>query len=110
MNRYPESMAFVRLASLYAVPAGSAIQVELDGKAFALCNVDGEIYCVDGLCPHAGGPLGEGTLHGSILVCPWHSWEFDCRTGQVDGADDDEDAVQTYKTSVEGDDILIDIA
>jgi multimeric flavodoxin WrbA len=29
-----------------------------------------------------GGPLGEGTLDGDYVVCPWHYWKFHCRTGE----------------------------
>ena len=46
---------------------------------YAVCNAGGEIHALDGICPHAGGPLGQGALHGTTLVCPWHAWEFDCR-------------------------------
>jgi nitrite reductase/ring-hydroxylating ferredoxin subunit len=37
---------------------------------------------VSGDCPHRDGPLGHGALHGYTLVCPWHGWEFDVRTGE----------------------------
>ena len=50
---------------------------------YAICNAGGEVYALDGICPHAGGPLGQGALHGTTLVCPWHAWEFDCRSGEV---------------------------
>ena len=41
----------------------------------------GEWFALDGLCPHAGGPLGAGCLTGSTVTCPWHGWQFDVRTG-----------------------------
>ncbi|MBT4865448.1 MAG: Rieske 2Fe-2S domain-containing protein, partial [Planctomycetaceae bacterium] len=44
-------------------------------------NVDGEFHALDGVCPHAGGPLGEGGLSGNIVTCPWHGWQFDVTTG-----------------------------
>lgn len=50
----------------------------------AICNVEGEIFAVDNRCPHRGGPLAMGALHGTRLVCPWHAWEFDCTTGVCD--------------------------
>lgn len=80
-------MALVRLAALSQVPEGSALQVETADGAVAICNVEGELYAINGICPHSGGPLGEGALHGRILVCPFHGWAFDCVTGLSDAGD-----------------------
>lgn len=51
-------------------------------QVVALFNVAGTFYALDGVCPHAGGPLGEGVLRGSTITCPWHGWQFDVCTGQ----------------------------
>jgi len=48
----------------------------------ALCNVDGTVYAIDNTCPHAGGPLGEGSLDGEFIECPWHGWRYNVRTGE----------------------------
>ncbi|MDX2180719.1 MAG: Rieske 2Fe-2S domain-containing protein [Bryobacteraceae bacterium] len=74
----------------------------------ALCLVDGRPHAVDGTCPHSGGPLAQGALHGRTLVCPWHAWEFDCVTGEVHGFPDR--FLKTYEVAVEGDDLVIDLA
>ena len=49
---------------------------------FALFNVDGQFFALDGVCPHQGGPLGQGELCGSIVTCPWHGWQFDVEDGK----------------------------
>lgn len=54
----------------------------VDGRIVAVCCVDGEYFAVDGICPHQGGSLGKGTLHGCVVRCPWHGWEYDVRDGQ----------------------------
>lgn len=74
----------MRIGPVSMLPPGSSAQVLVDGRAVVVCNVDGTIYALDGTCPHAGGPLGHGVLHGHMLVCPYHAWEFDCRTGEND--------------------------
>lgn len=51
-------------------------------RAYALANVDGTIYALDNNCPHNGGPLGKGILRETQIVCPWHGWTWDARTGQ----------------------------
>ena len=42
----------------------------------ALSCVDGVFGAIHGSCNHAGGPLGQGTLEGDYVVCPWHQWRF----------------------------------
>jgi len=73
---------FLRVARVDDVPSGSCREVEFDGRVVALFNVGGQIHALDGICPHAGGPLGEGELNGSVVTCPWHGWQFDVTSGQ----------------------------
>lgn len=64
------------------VAAGESAEVVADGRIFAVYNVDGTFHVLDGICPHAGGPLGKGMLQGCVVTCPWHGWQFDVTTGQ----------------------------
>jgi len=73
---------WVRVAAVDDVPPGTAKEVMADDQVVALFNVDGTLHAMDGVCPHAGGPLGEGTLRGSTITCPWHGWQFDVTSGQ----------------------------
>ena len=97
-------MSFVRVGSLAKLPPGSVMEVHVGDGTYAVCNSGGELHAVDGICPHAGGPLGQGALHGTTLVCPWHAWEFDCRA-----QDDDGIVLAKFPVTIEGDDILIDV-
>src|SRR5579862_6526210 len=98
-----ECMPFVRVGSLQNLPAGSVMEAEVAGNAYAICNVGGELHAYDGVCPHAGGPLGQGALHGNTLVCPWHAWEYDCRTGVNDF--DENVKLAKFDVKAEGGDI-----
>ena len=100
-------MAFVKVGFLKSLPPGSAVQVEIGESAVAVCNVDGTLHAVDGICPHSGGPLGHGALEGPILACPFHGWEFDCRTGMSDISEYVK--VATYPVKIENDEILVDL-
>ena len=42
-----------------------------------------QFYAISATCPHAGGPLDEGTLDGTIVECPWHASRFCMRDGRV---------------------------
>ena len=100
-------MSFVKIGPLRSLPAGSAMQFELGERAVAVCNVGGELHAMDGICPHSGGPLGYGALDGFLLACPFHAWEFDCRTGL---SHVDEYLKQTtYAVKVEDGKIFVDV-
>jgi nitrite reductase/ring-hydroxylating ferredoxin subunit len=99
-------MPFIKVGAVSALPPGAVTEVENNGATFAVGNSNGQLFCVDGLCPHAGGPLGQGTLNGTMLVCPWHGWEFDCRSGLNDFEDIQ---INTFPVSIQGEDILVDL-
>jgi nitrite reductase/ring-hydroxylating ferredoxin subunit len=73
---------WVRVAGVLEIPVGTGKEFAAGGRVVALFNVEGEFHALDGVCPHAGGPLGEGVLRGNIVTCPWHGWQFDVTTGQ----------------------------
>jgi|SRR5579875_394031 len=100
-------MALIRVSSASEFPPGAVKEIEANGATYAVCNADGDFHCLEGICPHAGGPLGQGTLSGNHVVCPWHGWEFDCRTGANDF--DEDLQVQTYPVVVQNGEILIDV-
>ena len=57
-------------------------QVVAGGTELVLCRYNGEFFALENECPHAGGPLAMGNFSGPLIACPWHAWEFDCRTGE----------------------------
>ena len=59
---------------------------------------------MDNVCPHRGGPLGQGMIEGGKLICPWHAWAFDLKTGQA--AHTAMAKVPVYEVKVEGEDVL----
>ena len=97
----------IRVAAVSDVPPGSAREVMADDQVVALFNVDGVFYAMDGVCPHAGGPLGEGTLRGTTLTCPWHGWQFDVATGQ--NCLNRRTSHQCFAVKVEGNDVFVEL-
>lgn len=63
------------------IPPGEGRELVAGEQLLAVYNIDGVFYALDGVCPHAGGPLGKGQLTGCIVTCPWHGWQFDVKTG-----------------------------
>ena len=65
-----------------------------------------EVFAASNRCPHKGGPLSEGIVHGQSVTCPLHNWVFDLNTGLAQGTD--EGRIDTYPLRVEADRLLID--
>jgi multimeric flavodoxin WrbA/nitrite reductase/ring-hydroxylating ferredoxin subunit len=76
-------------------------QVTVHGTRMALSCVDGVFGAIAGSCNHAGGPLGQGTLEGDFVVCPWHQWRFHRTEGHGERGFE-EDVVPAYRVRVRG--------
>jgi nitrite reductase/ring-hydroxylating ferredoxin subunit len=75
--------AWVVVAAVEALPPGAAVSRRVGPDTeVAVFNVDGELYAVDGACPHRGGPLAEGVVRDGVVTCPLHWYRFDVRTGE----------------------------
>jgi nitrite reductase (NADH) small subunit len=96
---------FVKLATLDELPRGGAKEVEFEGRVYAIFNIDGTVFAIDGICPHQGGPLAEGSLAGTVVTCPWHGWEINVCTGQTPLGSRVNQAV--YEVKVEEKDVLV---
>ncbi len=62
--------SFIKVAKVADVPEGSGKLVEAGGKQIALFNAGGKFFAIDNACKHRGGPLAEGDLDGTTVVCP----------------------------------------
>ncbi len=90
---------FQTIARVEDVPEGEARVYHVAGREIALFHVAGQFYALDNVCPHRGGPLGEGFVHGTEVTCPWHAWTFDLRTGAY--TFDPELAVEKFEVRVQ---------
>jgi nitrite reductase/ring-hydroxylating ferredoxin subunit len=104
------------VAAVSEIPPGGRKLVTADGRAIVVFNVGGEFFALSNRCPHRGGNLSKGLLtglvlsdgpgqyqyirQGEIIRCPWHSWEFDIRTGRS-WCDPERLRARNYAVSVE---------
>jgi nitrite reductase/ring-hydroxylating ferredoxin subunit len=74
---------FMKIANTSDLPAGQAMVVEIAGRSIAVFNVSGQLYALDNICAHRGGPLGEGFIDQNNLTvqCPWHGWVYSLASG-----------------------------
>jgi nitrite reductase (NADH) small subunit/3-phenylpropionate/trans-cinnamate dioxygenase ferredoxin subunit len=73
---------FVKAIEAAQLAPGQCTEVSIEGKPVALYNVDGRFHATTNTCLHRGGPLGQGMLDGPVVMCPWHAWSWDVRTGE----------------------------
>ena len=98
---------FVKVAQKKDVPSDTGLCVEAGGKEIALYQLDGKIYALDNICPHAGGPMAEGGVNEGMAICPWHGWEFSIKTGEC--GFNAEIKQQTYEVKEDGEDIYVKV-
>ncbi len=99
---------WVRVCGVSEAPAaGQAMEADAAGVGVCLANVNGELSALDNWCPHRRGPLGQGWVQGESVVCPWHSWTFNVRTGVAEFPV--HERVVVFPVLVVGEDVLVDI-
>ena len=98
---------FIKLAAQSDLPAvNEAKELPCGGNLICVANVNGEIHAMENTCLHRGGPLGAGVIEGGKVICPWHGWAWDPKTGQAEapGA-----KVAVYPVKIENGDVMIEI-
>ncbi len=87
-------------------------EIKIDSKRIALSYVNGEFAAIDGVCAHVGGPLGQGTLKGEKgeqIVCPWHYFRYDRKSGVCRLGESLEISVPRYELKTEAGHLLINL-
>jgi nitrite reductase (NADH) small subunit len=69
------------------------------GRIGVFRTADNQVFAIEDHCPHKGGPLSQGIVHGAAVTCPLHNWVISLETGKAQGAD--EGAVRTIPVKVE---------
>lgn len=99
-------MTEIRAGSVGDFTEGRRVMLRVDGREVFVFERAGRFHAFENLCPHMGGPVGEGNLIGKVeavlgengellrerfsteeihIVCPWHGWEYDIETGACMG-------------------------
>ena len=98
---------FVKMATLEQIPPGQALEIEYEGRIYAIFNIGGKLHAIDGVCPHQGGPLADGALEGTCVACPWHGWQFDVSSGKSPLGPKIKQTV--FEVKLEGEDVLVSV-
>jgi nitrite reductase (NADH) small subunit len=99
-------MNWIAIGTLSDIPQRVARCVDTPaGKIAVFRTAEDKIFAIDDHCPHKGGPLSQGIVHGAAVTCPLHNWVISLETGKALGAD--EGCVRTIPVKVEGDLLFI---
>jgi 3-phenylpropionate/trans-cinnamate dioxygenase ferredoxin subunit len=78
-----DQIEYIQVASENDLPNGERLFLEIDDLRIVVFNVAGQYFAIGDVCSHDDGPLGDGTLEDSDVVCPRHGARFDIRTGEA---------------------------
>ena len=100
-------MSWIDIGALADVPERGARFVKTPQGCVAVFRTGpDEVFAASDRCPHKGGPLSEGIVHGKRVTCPLHNWVFSLETGEAQGADDGR--IDTYPIRVDAGRLYLD--
>ena len=80
---------WIEIGRVEDIPVQGARTVRTpEGDVAVFRTAAGEVFALRDRCPHAGGPLSQGIVHGRSVTCPLHAWVIDLATGEATGPDE----------------------
>ena len=99
--------SWVRITADDTIPPREGRAVTVAGREIAIFNLGDRFLAVDNRCPHRGGPLSDGIVTGTSVVCPLHGWKTSLCTGEIERPAGTTACVATYPTRVEDHVVMI---
>ena len=100
---------WIDIGALEDIPRRGARTVRTAQGCVAVFRTqDDRVFALDDRCPHKGGPLSDGIVHGAAVTCPLHNWVISLETGLAQGADSG--SVATFPARVDGGRVFLDSA
>jgi len=90
--------------SVEDLPIGGRATVKTDDDVIAVFNVEGEIFAVSNICPHAGGAMSAGFIENGRISCPWHGWSFPLGCEELP-----RDGLWRYRVEVKDDEVHVEL-
>lgn len=102
-----QDKAWIDIGALEDIPRQGARVVRTPAGCLAVFRtIADEVFALDDKCPHKGGPLSQGIVHGRSVTCPLHNWVIALDSGQAQGPDDGQ--VPAFLVKVESGRLLLD--
>jgi len=104
-----ETNTWIRIAYCRDIPLREGRAVKIGSREIAIFNLGDRFLAVDNRCPHKGGPLADGIVSGTTIVCPLHAWKMSLETGEGVSGPSVASCVETFRTRVEGEVVLLEL-
>ncbi len=96
------------VGALDAIPMRGARVVKSQfGDVAVFRTASDSIFALRDRCPHKGGPLSQGIVHGNAVTCPLHNWVISLETGEAQGAD--KGCAKSIPVRIEGGRVLVNL-
>jgi 3-phenylpropionate/trans-cinnamate dioxygenase ferredoxin component len=82
-ERAPSEIEYVEIVPADQIPAGERLFVELGGRSIVVFNLAGKFFAIGDVCSHDNGPVGDGEIDETEIICPRHGARFDILTGKA---------------------------
>ena len=99
---------FIKVAKTTDIPDPGKQLLEVDDHLVVLFHVGGTFTCLEDVCTHDGGTLGDGELQGNSIACPRHGAKFDITDGKVLSMPATE-GTTAHVVKVEGEDVFVQL-
>lgn len=105
----PLADAWIAVGRVADIPVqGARVVKSRLGDIAVFRAADDTVFALRNQCPHKGGPLSEGIVHGHAVTCPLHNWVISLKTGLVEGPD--EGCARTIAVKVEDGTVFLDLS
>jgi nitrite reductase (NADH) small subunit len=99
---------WIRVTALENIPAREGRAVQIGDREIAIFNLGDRLLATSNRCPHKSGPLCDGIITGTSVVCPLHAWKVSLTNGSVERpASERERCLETYPVRVENGVVVI---
>lgn len=99
---------FVEVCNLDELRENRRKVISIGNDQIALFYFEGKVYAINNICAHKGGPLDEGKLDDEEVICPWHGFMYNIKTGVC--LNHPGFSVKTFKVKVENEKVMISLS
>lgn len=100
---------WIEIGSLEDIPRlGSRVIERAEGNIAVFRTAQDTVFALDDKCPHKGGPLSQGMVHGETVACPLHDWKIRLVNGEAVAPD--EGCTTAYPVKNEGGQLFLSLS
>jgi nitrite reductase (NADH) small subunit len=76
-------VSWIKITQIGNIPLREGRAVKVGRREIAIFHLPERYLAIDNMCPHNQGPLCDGIVKGTTVVCPLHGWNVCLESGRV---------------------------